>query len=137
MTTPRIAHPALRSEPECRRACESTSTLGYRIIEIPLLDPASVDAAMTKRVLSEFNLRGATSLGLTFDADVSSPDNDCAARGEAAGATSHPPYPMHRMNTKGPHAAPNHDFPSVDHKTESGMRREDVWGGGMGGKLSL
>jgi hypothetical protein len=77
-------NPGDRSEPECRRACKGTAKLGYQIIEIPLLDPSTVDAAMTKRVLAEFNLKATTSLSLTFDADVSSPDNECAARGKAA-----------------------------------------------------
>jgi D-psicose/D-tagatose/L-ribulose 3-epimerase len=38
-------------------AVEGTAKLGYQIIEIPLLDPASVDAAMTKRILAEFGLK--------------------------------------------------------------------------------
>ena len=53
-------------------ACEGTSKTGYRIIEIPLLDPSSVDAVMTKRVVQEYGLKPTTSLGLSFDADVSS-----------------------------------------------------------------
>ena len=70
------------SEAQCRQACEGTSRLGYQIIEIPLLDPSTVDAAMTKRILAECNLKAATSACLTFHADISSADNDCAARGE-------------------------------------------------------
>ena len=71
------------SEPECRAACAGTAKTGYDLVEIPLLDPSSVDPAMTRRVLAEHNLRATTSLGLSFDADVSSPDDAIAKRGEA------------------------------------------------------
>mmetsp|Transcript_12858 Transcript_12858/g.20825 ORF Transcript_12858/g.20825 Transcript_12858/m.20825 type:complete len:209 (-) Transcript_12858:230-856(-) len=37
---------------------------------------------MTKRILAECNLKAATSACLTFHTDISSADNDCAARGE-------------------------------------------------------
>ena len=71
------------SEPECRAACEGTAKTGYDLVEIPLLDPSSVDPDMTRRVLAEHDLRATTSLGLSFDADVSSPDEAIAKRGEA------------------------------------------------------
>ena len=38
---------------------------------------------MTRQVLDEYGLRAATSLGLSFDADVSSEDDDIVAAGEA------------------------------------------------------
>ena len=71
------------SEPERRAACEGTAKTGYDLVEIPLLDPSSVDPDMTRRVLAEHDLRATTSLGLSFDADVSSPDEAIAKRGEA------------------------------------------------------
>lgn len=71
------------SEPECRAACVGTAKTGYDLVEIPLLDPSSVDPDMTRRVLAEHDLRATTSLGLSFDADVSSPDEAIAKRGEA------------------------------------------------------
>ena len=38
--------------------------------QIPLLEPATVDPAMTKRIFEEHGMQCATSLGLSFDADV-------------------------------------------------------------------
>ena len=70
------------SEPEARRAAEGARDAGYDILEIPLLDPSSVDPAMTKRVLDEHGLVPTTSLGLRFDADVSSEDPEVVRRGE-------------------------------------------------------
>jgi D-psicose/D-tagatose/L-ribulose 3-epimerase len=70
------------SEEQCRRAVASTKESGYELIEIPLLDPAEVDPAMTGRVLAEAELGASCSLGLPFDADVSSADPAVAARGE-------------------------------------------------------
>lgn len=71
------------SEPEARRAIAKTQEAGFDLIEIPLLDPRSVDAAMTRRLLEESCIGATCSLGLPFDADVSSPHPDVAARGEA------------------------------------------------------
>ena len=70
------------SEADARDACARTKAAGYDLIEIPLLDPSSVDAEMTRQVLDEYGLRAATSLGLSFDADVSSEDDDIVAAGE-------------------------------------------------------
>jgi D-psicose/D-tagatose/L-ribulose 3-epimerase len=70
------------SEDECRRAVTLTKETGYDLIEIPLLEPAEVDAEMTRRVLEEAELAASCSLGLDFDRDVSSPDPTVAARGE-------------------------------------------------------
>lgn len=70
------------SEPEARCAIERTVEAGYDLIEIPLLDPTAVDPLSTRRLLEEHALSGACSLGLPFDADVSSADPSIAARGE-------------------------------------------------------
>jgi D-psicose/D-tagatose/L-ribulose 3-epimerase len=70
------------SEEECRRAVALTKEAGYDLIEIPLLDPASVDSAMTREVLAGAELGAACSLGLAFDTDVSSADPSVSARGE-------------------------------------------------------
>mgnify|MGYP005635590465 CR=1 FL=1 len=70
------------SEADARDACARTKAAGYDLLEIPLLDPSSVDAEMTRQVLDEYGLRAATSLGLSFDADVSSEDDDIVAAGE-------------------------------------------------------
>ena len=70
------------SEEECRRAVALTKEAGYDLLEIPLLDPSEVDPAMTRSVLEEDGLGASCSLGLPFDADVSSADPAVAARGE-------------------------------------------------------
>lgn len=71
------------SEAESARAIGATAELGYDLIEIPLLDPAKVDPARTRCQLDEHGLAAVTSLGLSFDADISSPDIEVVARGEA------------------------------------------------------
>jgi len=70
------------TEQEVRRSAEGAAGSGYSVLEIPLLDPDSVDPDMIKRVLEEYSLTGTASLGLPFDADVSSDDPEVVARGE-------------------------------------------------------
>lgn len=70
------------AEAEARRAFELTKEAGFDLLEIPLLDPWPVDGAMTRRLLEEHALGAACSLGLPFDADVSSAGHAIAARGE-------------------------------------------------------
>ena len=41
------------SEAECRKAIENSGATGYNLIEIPVLDPSSIDVAMTRKVLAE------------------------------------------------------------------------------------
>jgi D-psicose/D-tagatose/L-ribulose 3-epimerase len=67
---------------ECGRAVALTKETGYDLIEIPLLDPSEVDAAMTRAVLEEAELGASCSLGLAFDTDVSSADAAVSAKGE-------------------------------------------------------
>lgn len=55
---------------------------GYDLIEIPLMDPESIDVATTRTLLEEYDLSASASLGLRLDADVSSPDLDIAAQGQ-------------------------------------------------------
>ena len=71
------------SHEECEHAVRSTREAGYDILEIPALDPASIDIPHTKAVLAEHGVRGVCSLGLDLDADISSPDPDVVARGQA------------------------------------------------------
>ncbi len=71
------------SEAESEKAIASTAELGYDLIEIPLLDPANVDAAVTARQLETQGVGPATSLGLGADNDISSADPEVVARGEA------------------------------------------------------
>ena len=64
-----------------KHAISSTAALGFDLIEIPLLDPSSIDTAMTRALLDEYGLGAACSLGLDPDADVSSEDPAVVARG--------------------------------------------------------
>jgi len=70
------------SKPDRERAVGGAARLGYDLIEIPLLDPKSVDAAATAKLIEKHGIRGATSLGLNFKADISSPNKAIAKRGE-------------------------------------------------------
>jgi D-psicose/D-tagatose/L-ribulose 3-epimerase len=69
------------SEPEARHAIGSAAAAGYDLIEVPILDPSSIDTAMTRRLLDEYGLEAAFSLGLRTDADISNADPVVAARG--------------------------------------------------------
>lgn len=69
-------------EPDARRAISGAARAGFDLIEIPLLDPASVDARMTAAVLEEHDIGATCSLGLDFRTDVSSDDPATVARGE-------------------------------------------------------
>jgi D-psicose/D-tagatose/L-ribulose 3-epimerase len=71
------------SHKECEHAVRSTREAGYDIIEIPALDPASIDTGHTKAVLADHGISGVCSLGLDLDADISSPDPSVVARGRA------------------------------------------------------
>lgn len=70
------------SEDEVHRAATGAKGAGYDMLEVPLLDPDSVDAEMIKRVTQEAGLAATSSLGLPFDADVSSEDPGIVAKGE-------------------------------------------------------
>lgn len=71
------------SHAECEQAVRSTRAAGYDILEIPALDPATIDIAHTRAVLADHGVRGVCSLGLDPDCDISSPDPDVVRRGEA------------------------------------------------------
>lgn len=70
------------SREECRVAVQSTAKAGYDVLEIPALDPDSIDVADTAAVLRDHGLRGVCSLGLDLDADISSHDAAVVVRGE-------------------------------------------------------
>jgi D-psicose/D-tagatose/L-ribulose 3-epimerase len=65
------------------RAVQGAARHGYDVLEIPLIDPRAIDADATARLLKKNGLRPVTSLALPADADISSADPDCVARGEA------------------------------------------------------
>jgi D-psicose/D-tagatose/L-ribulose 3-epimerase len=70
------------SEAECRMAIENSRASGYDLIEIPVLDPSTIDVSKTRKVLDDVGLRAACSLGLSLDTDISSSDPEVVARGE-------------------------------------------------------
>jgi D-psicose/D-tagatose/L-ribulose 3-epimerase len=70
------------SPEEAGRACASSAATGYDLLEIPLLDPSTVDGAATADLLGRHGLHAACSLGLSWDTDISSEDTDCVAAGE-------------------------------------------------------
>ena len=71
------------SHAECERAIAQTAELGFDLIEIPALDPGSIDTAFTRRMLERYKLGTTLSLGLDASTDVSSGDPARRARGEA------------------------------------------------------
>eukprot|EP00793_Prasinoderma_coloniale_P000790 PRCOL_00003940-RA len=78
-----VAPAAARLEAECRRAAEGAAAAGFDMLEVPLLDPAGVDAGMTRRVCDEVGVTPTTSLGLKIGADINSEDANEVAAGEA------------------------------------------------------
>ncbi len=70
------------SKDQCREAIKNSKEAGYGLIEIPALDPASIDTEDTLKVLKEYDMKAACSLGLSFDADINNEDSEIAARGE-------------------------------------------------------
>lgn len=66
-----------------KTAISGASATGYDILEIPLFEPETIDVYMTKNFLQEFGITPTASLGLSRDADISSPHAECAAAGEA------------------------------------------------------
>ncbi len=69
------------SPDSAKHAISSTAALGFDLIEVPLLDPASVDTAMTRALLDEHGLGATCSMGLDPSADVTSEDPAVVARG--------------------------------------------------------
>ena len=71
------------SHEECARAIGQTADLGYDLIEIPALDPKSIDVDFTRRTLEQNKLGVTMSLGLDAAGDISSGDPEKIKRGEA------------------------------------------------------
>jgi D-psicose/D-tagatose/L-ribulose 3-epimerase len=69
------------SPAEARQAIASTAEAGYDLIEIPLLDPSTVDARDTRGVLDAHGIAATCSLGLSPATDVSSEDPAAVAGG--------------------------------------------------------
>lgn len=71
------------SEADARLAIGSTRDAGYDVVEVLLMDPASIDAVMTRRVLDEYEIEATASLGLGLGTDVSSEDGQRVKAGRA------------------------------------------------------
>lgn len=71
------------SHEECTRAIANTAQVGFDLIEIPALDPTSIDTAFTAKELQKAGIGATSSMGLDADADISSNDRDKEKRGEA------------------------------------------------------
>jgi D-psicose/D-tagatose/L-ribulose 3-epimerase len=70
------------SHDQAIEAIQNSKEAGYGLIEIPALDPKSIDVEHTKKTLRAFGMKGACSLGLSFDADINNDDSEIAKRGE-------------------------------------------------------
>jgi len=66
-----------------RKVISQTKRAGYDLLELSLHGPKVMDLAMTRDLLQEHALQLGCSRGLTFEADVSSEDPACVARGIA------------------------------------------------------
>jgi D-psicose/D-tagatose/L-ribulose 3-epimerase len=64
------------------RSVETAASIGYDVLELPVFDPTCLAVDSVRRAAEERGLLLTCSLGLPFDADVSSTDEAVAARGE-------------------------------------------------------
>jgi D-psicose/D-tagatose/L-ribulose 3-epimerase len=71
------------SHDECEQAIAQTAEIGFDLIEIPALDPSSIDTSFTAKMLDRYKLGTTISLGLDASTDISSGDPGKQARGEA------------------------------------------------------
>ncbi len=71
------------SHKECESAVSKSAELGFDYIEIPALDPSSVDTKHTLAQLEKYGIGATVSLGLPLACDISSEDPEAVARGEA------------------------------------------------------
>ncbi len=70
------------SPDQARFAIASTKEAGYDLIELTMPDE-TFDADLTAKLLQEYELGSAFSLGLSPETDISSDDPECVARGRA------------------------------------------------------
>ena len=71
------------SHDECARAIANTAKVGYDLIEIPALDPGSIDTTFTRRQLESAGIGATSSMGLDASTDISSNDRGKEKRGQA------------------------------------------------------
>ena len=70
------------SHEECARAIARTAEVGFDLIEIPALDPGSIDTAFTARELQKAGIGATSSMGLDASTDISSDDREKERRGQ-------------------------------------------------------
>ena len=70
------------TEASARSAAASAQRAGYDYIEMLMIDPDSIDVAMTKDVLAEYGLFATASLGLSPATDVTSTDLSIVKKGD-------------------------------------------------------
>jgi D-psicose/D-tagatose/L-ribulose 3-epimerase len=70
------------SHKECESAISKSAELGFDYIEIPALDPSSIDTKYTLAQLEKYGIGATVSLGLPLNCDISSEDPEIVARGE-------------------------------------------------------
>jgi D-psicose/D-tagatose/L-ribulose 3-epimerase len=70
------------SEASARNAASSANRAGYDYIEMLMIDPDSIDVAMTKDVLAEYDLFATASLGLSPTTDVTSTNPSIVKKGD-------------------------------------------------------
>jgi D-psicose/D-tagatose/L-ribulose 3-epimerase len=68
-------------EKQARFAIEQSAAAGYDVIELLMMDPRSIDVAMTRSLLDEYGMEASASLGLSAATDVSSDDQDTVNAG--------------------------------------------------------
>jgi D-psicose/D-tagatose/L-ribulose 3-epimerase len=71
------------SDESARFAIDSSAEAGYDLIEIPVVDPASVDVSHTVRLLEAAGIEPVVSLALDPATDINTEDPLVSARGEA------------------------------------------------------
>jgi D-psicose/D-tagatose/L-ribulose 3-epimerase len=68
-------------EKQARFAIGESAAAGYNVIELLMMDPKSIDVAMTRSLLDEYGMEASASLGLSAATDVSSEDKDAVMAG--------------------------------------------------------
>ena len=71
------------NEEQSRHAIAGAAAAGFDFMEIPARRPHLIDVDLTRRLLEEHGMGVSNGLALGFDTDITSPDPDVAARGEA------------------------------------------------------
>ncbi|MFK4149251.1 sugar phosphate isomerase/epimerase family protein [Streptomyces sp. NPDC004065] len=72
------------SEPDARVVFERAKSFGYDFVELLMFDADTVDVALTRRLIQEYDLPVEATVCGAPDADLSSDDPEIVRRGEAA-----------------------------------------------------